>query len=270
MKLLKKAALTAVVAATAVIPFTSHAQVQTCDVTSAEVTQLFSATFDGLIFSKQVTANGTFFGDIPDIANPIWGANRTVLFSVNPAGNPGGGTISFDGTVLHQLAVTFADQTLSILDAAPPNNLVTTTSGGSLSIENIPNVDGGNDANFDVGVPLVLPLPATPPPRVVDFSQFNAAGTPGPVLTCTDTTGNCGLVPGLNLDGVRYTLEGTPGGVCNDSYTLRVQTDNNSYYEVAITTAPIVNSKNVPVPAMFIYLTLALMGLVGVKLSRRS
>ena len=266
MKLMKQAALTAVVTASALMSFTAQAQQQTCDVTGASVTQLFSSTFDGLVFSKAVTDDGTFFGDIPDIGNPIWGVNRAVLFTETPGGNPGGGTITFDGTVLHQLALTFADQTLSILDAAPPNNLETTTSGGSLSIENIPNVDAGDDANFDVGGLLS----AGSAVQTVDFSQFNAVGNPGPVVTCTDTTGNCNLLPGLNLDGVRYTLEGTPGGVCNDSYTLRVQTGNNSYYEVAINTAPIVNTKNVPVPAMFIYLTLALMGLVGVKLSRRA
>lgn len=266
MKLMKQAALTAVFTASALMPFTAQAQQQTCDISSASVTQLFSSTFDGLVFAKSVSDDGTFFGDVPDIGNPIWGVNRSVLFTETPGGNPGGGTITFDGAVLHQLAMTFADQNLSILDAAPPNNLVTTTSAGSLSIDTIPDVDGGDDANFDVGGPLS----AASAVQVVDFSQFNAVGTPGPVVTCTDTTGNCNLLPGLSLDGVRYTLEGAPGGVCNDNYTLRVQTGNNSYYEVAIATAPIVNTKNVPVPAMFIYLTLALMGLVGVKMSRRS
>ena len=267
MKIFQKAALTAVVTASALISFASQAQQQTCDVTSATVTQLFSTTFDGLVFSKAVTDDGTFFGDVPDIANPIFGGNRSILFTETPGGNPGGGTITFDGTTLYNLAVTFADQRLDILDAAPPNNLVTTTSGGSLNIDNVANIDGGNDANFDVGGLLS----AGSAVQTVDFSQFGAAGVPGsPVVTCTDTTGNCTLIPGLNLDGVRYSLEGTPSGVCNDAYTLRVQTSNNSYYEVAISTAPIVNSKNVPVPALFIYLTLACMGLVGVKLSRRA
>lgn len=267
MKLFKKAALTAVVTASALVSFAAQAQQQTCDITSATVTQLFSTTFDGLVFSKAVSDDGTFFGNVPDIANPIWGGNRAVLFEVVPGGNPGGGTITFDGTSLYNLAVTFSDQKLSILDAAPPNNLVTTTSGGSLVIENVANIDGGNDANFDVGGLLS----AGSAVQTIDFSQFGAAGAPGsPVVTCTDTTGNCALIPGLNLDGVRYTLEGTPSGVCTDSYTLRVQTNNNSYYEVDITTSPIVQSKNVPVPAMFVYLTLAFMGLVGVKLSRRA
>ena len=267
MKLIKKAAITAVMTASALASFATHAQQQTCDISSAVVTQLFSTTFDGIVFSKAVTDDGSFFGDIPDIANPIWGGNRSVQFSEISGGNPGGGAITFDGTALYQLAITFSDQRIDILDAAPPNNLVTTTSGGSLSITSPSNLDGGDDANFDRGGPLGTGNTDL----TVDFTQFGAAGAPGsPVVTCTDTTGNCLAIPGLNLDGVRYTLEGTPSGVCSDNYTLRVQTDNNSYYEVDITTSPIVNSKNVPVPAIFIYLTLAFMGLAGVKLSRRS
>ncbi len=267
MKIFQKAALTAVVTASALISFASQAQQVTCDISSAAVTQLFSTTFDGLIFGKAVTDDFTFFGDVPDIANPIWGGNRSVLFSEIPGGNAGGGTITFDGTSLHNLAMTFSDQKLDILDAAPPNNLVATTSGGSLNIDNVANIDGGNDANFDVGGLLS----AGSAVQTVDFSGFGPAGAPGsPVVTCTDTTGNCALLPGLNLDGVRYTLEGTPTAACTDSYTLRVQTSNNSYYEVDFTTAPIVNTKNVPVPALFIYLTLACMGMVGVKLSRRA
>ena len=76
MKLIKQAALTAVVTASALVSFGAHAQQQTCDISSAEVTQLFSTTFDGLVFSKAVVDDGTFFGDVPDIANPIWGGNR--------------------------------------------------------------------------------------------------------------------------------------------------------------------------------------------------
>ena len=115
-----------------------------------------------------------------------------------------GGYINFDGTQLNNLAITLPDVTLTIITSAS-NTLTTETSGASITMSNIPDFDGGDDANFDHGGPLS----AASEELAVDFSNFNnlAAGEPGVVNTCVNPDNFCGLLPALSLDGYRYTLE---------------------------------------------------------------
>jgi hypothetical protein len=236
------------------------------EIESVEITQLFSATFDGLVFSKSLVDDGTFFGAVPDINNPVFGQNRAISISTT-GDHDGGGTISFDGSQLNQLAVTLPDTVLTIITSAT-GTLVTETSGASFSINNVPNLDGGDDANFDSGGPLANG--ATD--YALDFSEFNALGTPGVVNTCVNADNYCGLLPTLSLDGVRYTLEGTPTEAGGDVLTLRVQSSNGSYYEVELTTALAAEDNSKNVPAMGTFGLVALFGgliAVAAKLRRR-
>ena len=168
---------------------------------------------------------------------------------------------------MNNLAITLPDVTLTIITSAT-GTLTTETSGASITMSNIPDFDGGDDANFDHGGPLS----AASTDLAVDFSNFNnlAAGEPGVVNTCVNADGFCGLLPALSLDGFRYTLEGTPTADGGDTYTLRVQTANKSYYEVDFTTASVSSSKNVP--AMGTFGLIALFGgliAVAARLRRR-
>ena len=272
MTLLKKTTAAVALAAACTVPMQASATT-TVEIVSAEITQLFSATFDGLVFGKSVADNDTFFGDVPDIANPVFGVNRTI--NITNTGGTGGGLITFDGTQLDELAITLPDLQLQIIDGPGPTIITVETEGASLSTEDIPHFDGGGDANFDFGTSLDDELPPNNVAtfQTIDFSLFNniLGGDPGVVKSCTDSTGNCALLPSLSLDGVRYTLEGTLTATGGDSLTLRVQTSNTSYYEVALVTGGLaVPGKNVPVPAPFIYLTLAALAAVGVRLSRKA
>jgi len=236
------------------------------EIESVEIKQLFSATFDGLVFQKSLVDDSTFFGAVPDVSNPVFGANRSILVT-STGDHDGGGTISFDGSQLNQLAVTLPDLTLTIITSST-GTLVTETSGASFSINNVPNFDAGDDANFDVGGPLS----AGATEYALDFSAFNALGTPGVVNTCVNADNFCGLLPTLSLDGVRYTLEGSPTEAGGDLLTLRVQTGNGSYYEVEMVTAVASEgSKNVPAMGAFGLIAL-FSGLVavGAKLRRKT
>ena len=232
-------------AAIAMLATASVAQADTYTIESAEIKQLFSATFDGLVFQKAVSDDGSFFGVVPDINNPVFGQNRSI--QVNNTGGTGSGTITFDGTELDELYIRLSDINLTII-TGPTTQLTTDTSGASLRISDSNVVDGGNDANFDHGGPLSAGSTA----ELVDFSTFNniLAGAPGVVDTCADGAGNCGLLPALSLDGMRFTLEGTPTSSGGDTFTLRAQTSNTSYYEVEFVTAAVAG-KNVPAMGAF-------------------
>ena len=56
----------------------ASANAATHNIESVTITQLFSSTFDGLVFTKAVTDDGSFFGNVPDIANPTFGVNRSI------------------------------------------------------------------------------------------------------------------------------------------------------------------------------------------------
>lgn len=232
-------------AAIAMTAAASVAQAGTFSIESAQVNQLFSSTFDGLVFSKNVTDDGSFFGDIPDVSNPQFGVNRSILITNN--GGTGAGSITFDGTELDELSIQLPDMTLTIITGAT-ETLTTDTAGAALRLSDTNVVDSGDDANFDQGGLLS----ANGLAELIDFSTFNdiGAGAPGVVDTCANASGYCGLLPSLNLDGVRWTLEGTPSSSGGDTFILRAQTSNKSYYEVEFVTAAVAG-KNVPAMGAF-------------------
>lgn len=254
-----------ITAAIALTATASIAQAGTFEIESATVTQLFSSTFDGLVFSKSVTDDGSFFGSVPDIANPTFGVNRSILVE-STGDSSGSGSITFDGTEMDILSVQLPDQTLTII-TGPTETLVTETAGAAIRLSDKNVTDGGDDANFDQGGPLSTNSLA----ELIDFSTFNdiGAGAPGVVDTCVNASGYCGLLPSLNLDGVRWTVEGTPTANGGDTFVLRAQTSNKSYYEVMIVTAAVAG-KNVP--AMGAFGLVALFGglvAVAARLRRR-
>lgn len=278
MKLVNKTVKGVALLTAVAISGTAHSELYSIE--SAQVTDLFSTTFDGLIFGLSVdTTTGTFFGGIPNINDPEYGNNRAIKFDQDSVYN-GGGVISISSEGVDYADITLADQTLTII-TGQTGTLVTETSGAEIKINHASadlQVDGGDDSNFDIGGPLS----AGNTVETLDFSTFNniAAGdTNGPVLSCTNVDGYCGLLPALSLDGVRYTLEGTPSPAGGDTLTLRVQTSNNSYYEVELVTGPIIQAqvqtqegdgKNVP--AMGTFGLVALFGgliAVAAKLRRR-
>jgi len=259
MKSIKTTATALVMTAAASI---AHAGTYTIE--SAQINQLFSSTFDGLVFSKSVTDDGSFFGAVPDINDPQFGVNRSIL--ITNTGGTGSGSMTFDGTELDELSIQLPNLNLTII-TGESETLSTDTAGAALRISDTNVVDSGNDANFDQGGTLASAGLA----ELVDFSTFNdiGAGAPGVVDTCTNASGYCGLLPSLNLDGVRWTLEGTPSASGGDTFILRAQTSNKSYYEVQFVTAAVI-AKNVP--AMGAFGLVALFGglvAVAAKLRRR-
>lgn len=232
-------------AAIAMLATASVAQADTYTIESVEITQLFSATFDGLVFQKAVSDDGSFFGAVPDISNPVFGVNRSI--QINNIGGTGSGVLTFDGTELDELYIRLPDTNLTIITGAT-TVLSTDTSNASLRISDGNIVDGGDEANFDLGGPLSAGATG----ELVDFSTFNnlLSGELGVVDTCSDGAGNCGLLPALSLDGVRFTLEGSPTSSGGDTYTLRAQTSNTSYYEIEFVTAAVAG-KNVPAMGAF-------------------
>jgi hypothetical protein len=242
------------------------------NIETVEITQLFSATFEGFAF-RAVSDDGTFFGDVPNIDNPTFGVNRVLDVSVTDA-STAGGVINFDGNQLNNLTLSLPDTTLTIL-TSNDGVLTTLAQGASITITDIPVFDGGLDDNFDVGSALGSQGEVSQADAAynLDFSTFNnlPAGDPGVVVSCVNEDGFCGLLPSLALDALRYTIEGTPTANGGDTFILRAQSWNNSYYEIVFTTAEIDGgSKNVP--AMGTFGLIALFGglvAVSAKLRRR-
>lgn len=249
MKLFKKS----FIAVAGALLLSAHAQSATYEIESADISQLFSATFDGLVFFKAVSDDGSFFGNVPDVANPVWGVNRSInVFPANN-GSEAYGTITFDGSNLTDALIGLADTNMSIIDGPGPTIIQVESSKGQITLSG-PQNDGGFAADFDAGNPLSQGNTIS----VGAFSRFDG----GIVTSCVDQTGNCGLLGGLNLNPVRYTISGTPG--VGEQLTLKVQTDNTSYYEVVLTLGnEVSDSKNVPAMGAF-GLTALFAGLLAV------
>ena len=223
---------------------------------SARMTQLYSQTFDGLVFSTQVTDDGSFFGAVPFVNNPLFGVNRGV--DVVTLSGQGGGSLVFDGNSLTSLQIVLPQTLFSFIDG-----LTTTTdaitNGFTVIANSLPESDGGNDPNFDVG--STFGNQSQTFPVLADASAFNLPGQPGVVTSCSSPSGNCALLPALSLDATRYTLAGTPTLAGGDDYIFRAQTSNGSYYEIEFTTAAVV-----PLPASF---WLLCSGLIGLNILKR-
>ena len=249
MKLFKKS----LIAVAGALLLSSHAQSATYEIESAEISQLFSATFDGLVFFKAVSDDGSFFGEVPDVANPSWGVNRSIQVSPANNGSEAFGTITFDGSNLTDALIGLADTNMSIIDGPGPTIIQVEASKAQITLSG-PQVDDGFTSDFDAGKPLSQGNTIS----VGAFSRFDG----GIVTSCVDQTGNCSLLGGLNLNPVRYTISGTPG--VGEQLTLKVQTDNTSYYEVVLTLGnEESDGKNVPAMGAF-GLTALFAGLLAV------
>ena len=207
--------------------------------------QIWSPTFDGL--GQPVVDDGSFFGVIPNVENPIYGLNRQVDYvEVNTTTNNGGGFIAYDGTTLLSLTLLLPDGILKTFAQDNPQYTETYISGASIVGLDLPTTDGGNDHNFDVSGNGIDPIAA--------FSEYNdvAQSCVGPL---------CAVLPFLHLDFVRYTLEGIPSTNGGDNYLLRGQVSNTSYLEISFTTAP----SPVPLPAGITLFLSGLVGFLGIK-----
>ena len=60
----------------------TNAHSATYEIEAAEISQLFSATFDGLVFFKAVSDDGSFFGNVPDVSNPTFGVKGPATYRV--------------------------------------------------------------------------------------------------------------------------------------------------------------------------------------------
>ena len=150
-------------------------------------------------------------------------------------------------------AIRITDLHVQVLGGLPQETNITTT-GASLSFA-APKldtesgfsgfqVDGTNDADSSTDV-------------VADFSHFADV-----IDTCSGVL--CALIDTLDLDGVRYQVDGNLSPEGGDTITVTVQTANDSVYQVNVVTQAVVAEagENVPFPTAFIILGgLALLGI---------
>jgi hypothetical protein len=144
---------------------------------------------------------------------------------------------------------------LTITNGTFGNGFVTIRNGNSFPVggaeDDITNMIGGTlgtngtaDADISAGgTPSVFQHTLAPQIDGLDFSSFSEV-----VDTCTPTSAGsaiCALIPGLNLDGVRYQITGIVdiAGLGGDAFTLIQQTGTSALLTVDFTTTA------VPVPA---------------------
>lgn len=233
-------------------------------VNSADIVDLYSATFDGsqinnsptvsegCLASADVQQCNFFQGDAP--------APRGI--TITPTGT-GSGTFSADYD-----DVTGEIVAVRSLDLSLPK-LVLTISGTTIVTVD-PSI-GPNPTFIRAG--LAAPsatVDADQAPAIGQAGIFQHSGVDAPdFATFTDVVdecagGLCGLIPILSLDGVRYRLEGTASGLGGDAFVLKAQTANNSIYTANFTTAV------VPVPAAGWLLLTAVGAVVGQMARRRA
>lgn len=205
-------------------------------VASADVLGIHSATFDGA-----PAADGTF---IPAIT----GTNVTFTNVGTANGGStatGTGIVEYDGTTLRLASVLLPDLDVSITAGA--NSALVNTSGATVNLA-APGLDTeAGFAGFQVEASPVV---------VADFSTFSTV-----VTACTEASAViCPGVPFLNLDGVRYEIDGTITEEGGDTLTLTLQTSNNSVLSIELTT--LAAPTNVPVPAFALFGIFASLGLI--------
>jgi hypothetical protein len=225
---------------------------RTFTISSADIVDLYSATFDGALTPCGVPATQecTFFnGSLP--------VGRQII--ITPTGT-GSGTLSVNyDTVTNEIlqvnsllinlpTLSLVIQGATTVTVIPGNNAPTTspqdtpfiesgtgTLGRDLDGPAIQTVLGQGTADPDQGVAIgqraIFQHNDSPNVDVPDFAVFTDI-----VDSCTGPA--CGLIGSgiLSLDGVRYRLEGTIGcGSAGNSLVLKTQTANNSIYRVNFT-----------------------------------
>lgn len=250
----------AIVASSLVLAASTHSLVANAaeySIEEARIQNFFTATFDGLVWFKAVSDDSTFFGNIPDYNNPQFGVNRSIQVIDPTNGVDASGSINWDGTTLTSFMLYLPDIELNIIDSRDLVTSETTlvqvqSSGAQLNLIGPFTTETG-DANFNAGGDLGENSAIS----AGIFSRF----TGGVVTSCIGENtsgvmvqdgGKCNLIPGLNLNPVRYTIEGTPAP--GATLLLRAQTDNTSYYEVELVLGDEItssSSKNVPAMGTF-------------------
>jgi hypothetical protein len=229
-------------------------------VDSAQIVDLYSATFDGAL--------ATCTGAEPDpdectYFNGNQPAGRAISVASSPANTASGWfNIDYDNVTgnivtINRMLITLPDAVLTIAGTT----VVTVTQGNGVPTANdnlyiesgIGAPLGTADAHqvralLGSSVGLFEHADVTATADAPDFATFNNI-----VDSCTGSL--CGLIGILSLDGVRYRLLGgttAAGG----TYQLQTQTGNNSIYKVNFTTSV------VPVPAA-VWLFGSALGLLG-------
>jgi hypothetical protein len=245
------------------------------NIASAQIVDLYSATFDGALSPCAGTEPDpdecTFFaGD--QTPNP-----RNIAVSSAPASNATG-TFNVDYDDVTGNILTVNSMILNMPDAVltiQGTTIVTVTQGNSLPAVNdtlfIESGTGTLGRDLDgAGAGTALGQ-GTADAHQVRALAGSAAGLfehdDAPNLDAPDfavfadivdscTGGLCALIPILSLDGVRYRLLGTVSATGGDTLQLQTQTGNNSIYKVNLTTSV------VPVPAA-VWLFGSALGLLG-------
>ena len=210
----------------------SPAQAEAVQIVSAQLVDLYSATFDGALNTDCSAA--------PDLELcDFFGGNHFL----NPRNiqitnfGTGSGVIDFDGTTLNQLDIQLPELQL-VINAGTATETVINTNGAAspdgifANASGTPHSDNAGTSNWQhEGAPNI----------VIDFATFTDIVDTTDPEQCSGAL--CALIGVLSLDGVRYQLDGTPTPLGGDDFTLWGQTGNNSIYQIDFQTAVI------PVPA---------------------
>ncbi len=213
---------------------------------TAEIIDLFSATFDGAInpncSGASDAAECAFFGGQPP-------TTRAITFAPQlPATASGTLDVEYEDTTgeilqVNSLRIDLPDQILNIQgttfvevvqgNAAPAADDAIFAEAGTTA----PNGTADPDESAAVLGPSVFEHDDAPNADVPDFATFNDI-----VDLCHDGSrvpGSgplCGLISILTLDGIRYRITGALSGSGGDSLQLQTQTANNSIYKINFTT----------------------------------
>ncbi len=243
-------ALTAASASAAVVT-------RTFSINSATITDLFSATFDGALIPCNI-------GTPPDAQECAFFIGYLPLAREIAVTNIGTGSgtlnVNYEDTTgeilqVNSLMINAPDLSIVITHLGEVTTLTVTQGNSDPAAYDIPfsqagmgtsgrDLNGGTlvggdplgkgtvdaDQGVAMGQASIFQHNDSPNIDVPDFAVFNDI-----IDTCSGPA--CSLIGILNLDGVKYRLEGAISGAGGDVLVLKAQTSNNSIYRVDFTTA---------------------------------